>query len=72
MKTLSDSITCIGFALLFYFTLAFFGLFLGGCWSLAVGDATGLQIFSLLFIGSLFTLLGTCGLGKLWEFLLNQ
>tara|TARA_R100001244_G_scaffold122363_1_gene92001 strand:+ start:231 stop:500 length:270 start_codon:yes stop_codon:yes gene_type:complete len=72
MNIFSDSITCIGFAVLFYFTLAFFGLFLGGCWSLAVGNATGLQIFSLLFIGGLFTLLGTIGLGKIWEFLLNQ
>ena len=72
MKTITDSILSIAFTAIFFLTLAFFGLFLGGCWSLAVGDATGLQIFALLFIGGFFTLLGSVGLGKIWELLLNQ
>jgi hypothetical protein len=72
MKTLSDSISCIGFTLLFYLTLAFFGLFVCGCWAFAVGDGTGLQIFALLFIGGLFTLTGTFFLNRIWDNLLGK
>ena len=77
MKTITDSILSIAFTAIFFLTLAFFGLFLGGCFSLieiSTGPTatTGLQVFALLFIGGFFTLLGSVGLGKIWELLLNQ
>jgi len=78
MKTLSDSLNCMAFTACFYLTLASFGLFLMGLWSwiqLATGfptSATGLQVFAVLLVGGLFTLLGTIGLGKIWDALLNR
>ena len=72
MNTVTDSILSIAFTAIFFLTLAFFGVFLGGCWSLTVGTGTGIQIFALLFVGGFFTLLGSVGLGKIWELLLNQ
>jgi len=72
MNTILDSLLSIAFTAVFFLTLAFFGIFLGGCWSLAVGTGTGIQIFSLLFVGGLFTLGGSVGLGKIWDTLLNQ
>ncbi|SVB16064.1 uncharacterized protein METZ01_LOCUS168918 [marine metagenome] len=76
MKTLQDSISCIAVALLFWLTLAFFGIFLCGCFSLieisTVATATtGLQVFALLFIGGLFTLIGSMGIGKIVNELLK-
>jgi len=78
MKTLSDFLNCIAFTACFYLTLGSLGLFLMGLWSwiqLATSfptSATGLQVFAVLLVGGLFTLLGTIGLGKLWDTLLNQ
>ena len=72
METLNDTISCIGFTLLLCFTLAFVGMFLCGCWSLLDNASTGWQTFSLLFLGSLFALIGATFLRKIWDSLLSQ
>jgi len=78
MKTLIDSLSCIALTFCFYLTLAFFGLFLMGLWdwvNLATGfptSATGLQVFAVILVGGFLTLIGTIGMGKIWNELLKQ
>ena len=77
METLKDSLACIAIALLFWLTLAFFGLFLMGLWSwieISTGlptSATGLQVFGVLFIGGFFTFVGSIGMVKIVNELLK-
>ena len=77
METLKDSLACIAIALLFWLTLAFFGLSLMGLWSWGEVSAglptstTGLQVFGVLFIGGFFTFVCSIGMVKIANELLK-